>query len=104
PRSSNAAAAPGALMCGSISVMNTSRVFMLASDHRWQWQEWCDKNGVARERIAEVKGLVLNAFLQAREASDEVRRYGALLLDNQYASTAMAEAMARGIPVGAPVE
>jgi len=77
---------------------------MLASDHRWQWQEWCDTNGVARERIAEVKRLVLNAFLQAREASDEVRRYGALLLDNQYASAAMTEAMARGIPVGAPVE
>lgn len=77
---------------------------MLASDHRWQWQEWCDKNSVARDRIAEVKGLVLEAFLHAREASDEVRRYGALLLDNQYSSAAMADAMARGIPVGAPVE
>jgi 5-dehydro-2-deoxygluconokinase len=77
---------------------------MLASDHRWQWQEWCDKNSVARDRIAEVKGLVLDAFLQARERSDEVRQYGALLLDNQYASAAMADAMGRGIPVGAPVE
>jgi 5-dehydro-2-deoxygluconokinase len=77
---------------------------MLASDHRWQWQEWCDKNSVARDRIAEVKGLVLDAFLQARERSHEVRQYGALLLDNQYASAAMADAMGRGIPVGAPVE
>ena len=77
---------------------------MLASDHRWQWQEWCDRNSVARERIAEVKLLVLEAFLRAREASDEVRRHGALLLDNQYAAGVMADAMARGIPVGAPVE
>jgi 5-dehydro-2-deoxygluconokinase len=84
--------------------MNTSRVFMLASDHRWQWQDWCDKNGVAHERISEVKGLVLEAFLQARGRSDQVRTYGALLLDNQYSAEAIARAMALGIPVGAPVE
>lgn len=77
---------------------------MLASDHRWQWQEWCERNTVPTGRIGEVKQLVLDAFLQARETSDEVRRYGALLLDNQYASAAMAAAMAQGIPVGAPVE
>ena len=84
--------------------MNTSRVFMLASDHRWQWQEWCDKNDVSHERISEVKRLVLEAFLQARERSNQVRDYGALLLDNQYSAEAMARAMALGIPVGAPVE
>ena len=77
---------------------------MLASDHRWQWQEWCDKNAVARERISVVKALVFDAFLQAREQSDDVRQYGALLLDNQYGADTMAKAMARGIPVGAPVE
>ena len=77
---------------------------MLASDHRWQWQEWCDRNAVDRARIAEVKALVLEAFLQARERSEDVRKYGALLLDNQYASGVMTDAMARGIPVGAPVE
>ena len=77
---------------------------MLASDHRWQWEEWCGKNGEPRGRISEVKGLVLDAFLQARERSDDVREYGALLLDNQYAAGVMADAMARGIPVGAPVE
>jgi len=84
--------------------MNTSRVFMLASDHRWQWEEWCDRHHVARTRISEVKALVLDAFLEARERSSEVRRFGALLLDNQYAAGAMAGAIQRGIPVGAPVE
>jgi len=77
---------------------------MLASDHRWQWQEWCDRNDVARERISEVKMLVLDAFLHARERSDDVRNYGALLLDNQYSADAIARAMGLGIPVGAPVE
>jgi 5-dehydro-2-deoxygluconokinase len=77
---------------------------MLASDHRWQWEEWCGTNAAPRSRISEVKGIVLDAFLQARERSDDVREYGALLLDNQYAAGVMANAMAKGIPVGAPVE
>jgi 5-dehydro-2-deoxygluconokinase len=85
-------------------MMNTSRVFMLASDHRWQWAEWCAGHDVDTRRISEVKTLVLDAFLQAREQSDDVRQYGALLLDNQYAADAISEAMRRGIPVGAPVE
>jgi 5-dehydro-2-deoxygluconokinase len=84
--------------------MNTSRVFMLASDHRWQWQEWCDRNDVPHQRISEVKRLVLEAFLQARERSEQVRNHGALLLDNRYSAESMARAMALGIPVGAPVE
>jgi 5-dehydro-2-deoxygluconokinase len=84
--------------------MNTSRVFMLASDHRWQWQEWCASHAVEASRISEVKRLVFEAFLQAREQSDDVRRHGALLLDNQYAADAIAEAIRLGIPVGAPVE
>ena len=77
---------------------------MLASDHRWQWEEWCAAHAVDTARICEVKNLVLEAFLQAREESDAVRRYGALLLDNQYAAGAMSKAIGLGIPVGAPVE
>ncbi len=87
-----------------LDMFNTSRVFMLASDHRWQWEEWCDKAGVPRERITEIKGLVFEAFMRARARSDEVRANGALLLDNQYGSPAIRRAMAHGIPVGAPVE
>ena len=77
---------------------------MLASDHRWQWEEWCDTAGVSRDRIAEVKGLVFDAFMRARGRSEEVRRNGALLLDNKYGAEAMRRAMAEGISVGAPVE
>ena len=84
--------------------MNLSRIFLLASDHRWQWEEWCDAAGVARPRIAEAKQLVVQAFVRARERSDEVRRDGALLLDSQYGAEAVAAAKRAGIPVGTPVE
>lgn len=85
-------------------MLHTSRVYMLASDHRWQWEEWCDTAGVARPRIAEIKGLVFDAFVRARERSEDVRRHGALLLDDKYGAASIARAIAAGIPVGGPVE
>ena len=54
---------------------------MLAADHRWQWEEWCDRSGVARSRIPEAKAVAVEGFLRARERSEAVRRHGALLLD-----------------------
>jgi myo-inositol catabolism protein IolC len=84
--------------------MDVSRVYMLASDHRWQWEKWCDTSGVPRPRIAEVKGLVVDAFAVARDRSPDVARHGALLLDAIYGADAMARARAAGIPVGAPAE
>lgn len=84
--------------------MKLPRIYMLASDHRWQWEEWCDGAGIHRERIAEVKGLVFQAFARARERSDDVRRFGALLLDGTYGAAAVAAARAAAIPVGTPVE
>ena len=84
--------------------MNLSRIYMLASDHRWQWEEWCDNAGVPRPRIAEAKRLVFDAFARARERSDDVRRFGALLLDSTYGADAVEAARSSGIPVGTPVE
>ena len=84
--------------------MDVSRVYMLASDHRWQWEQWCDTSGVPRSRIAEVKGLVVDAFFVARERSPEVARHGALLLDTIYGANAIASARAAAVPVGVPVE
>ena len=77
---------------------------MLASDHRWQWEEWCDTAGIPRARIAEAKALVFAGFTRARERSDDVRRYGALLLDAAYGGSAVNAARRAGIPVGTPVE
>jgi 5-dehydro-2-deoxygluconokinase len=84
--------------------MNTSRVYMLASDHRWQWEEWCDRERVARTRIREVKSIVVRAFMSSRAESTDVARFGALLLDRVYGTDAVADAQAAGIPVGTPVE
>ena len=77
---------------------------MFAADHRWQWEEWCDSAGIGRARIPEVKRLVLDAFLRARDRSEDVRRYGSLLLDNTYGGEAVKLASAAGVPVGTPVE
>src|SRR4051794_27679097 len=93
-----------AVICGSISAMNPSRVFMLASDHRWQWEEWCDANRVDRTRIAEIKQLVLDAFLRARDRSEVVRKFGSILLDNQYGAESVRRARHAGLQVGTPVE
>ena len=84
--------------------LNCSRVYMLASDHRWQWEEWCDTTQVPRGRIPEIKSLVVDAFLRARDRSDDVRRYGSVLLDNKYGAEAVARAQAAHVPVGTPVE
>jgi 5-dehydro-2-deoxygluconokinase len=85
-------------------MLNTSRVYMLASDHRWQWEEWCDAAEVPRPRISDIKRLVFEAFVRARERSDDVRQHGALLLDDKYGSASVARAKAAGVPVGGPVE
>ncbi len=61
--------------------MNTDRVYMLAADHRWQWEEWCDARSMPRTRIAEVKRLAYDGFLLARDRSAAVRECGALLID-----------------------
>jgi myo-inositol catabolism protein IolC len=85
-------------------MLNRDCVYMLAADHRWQWDEWCDAHAVARSRIGEVKRLAYEGFLQARAESVAVREYGALLIDEQYASAVIADALRAGIEVGTPAE
>ena len=77
---------------------------MLAADHRWQWEEFCDARSLPRERISEVKRLAYHAFLRAREQSTAVRESGALLVDQQYSSAVIAEALETGLTVGTPAE
>jgi 5-dehydro-2-deoxygluconokinase len=79
-------------------------VYMLAIDHRWQWNEWCDKHGVDRARIPEIKRLAADAFLRAREASEDVRRSGALLVDLIYGREAFDHVRRAGAPAGNPAE
>jgi len=84
--------------------LSPDRVYMLAADHRWQWEEFCDKRSLPRERIHDVKRLAGDAFLLARERSAAARDFGALLIDEQYASGVIARSIAAGLNVGTPAE
>lgn len=44
---------------------------MLAADHRWQWEEWCDQQRVARSRIPDTKRVALDGLLAARRRSTD---------------------------------
>lgn len=85
-------------------MVNQERVYILAADHRWQWEEWCAKAGLPAARISEVKGLIFEAFMQARERSPSVRRFGSLLLDIVYAAPYVERALDQGISVATPAE
>src|SRR5690349_21395277 len=87
---------------GLEALVTGGRVYMLAADHRWQWEAWCREADVPFERIREVKALIFDAFATARERSGDVRQYGSLLLDLVYASAQVERALAMGIPVATP--
>jgi 5-dehydro-2-deoxygluconokinase len=84
--------------------LNADRVYMLAADHRWQWEEFCDTHALPRERIREVKRLAGDGFLLARQRSAAARDFGALLIDEQYASAVIAGMLKAGVAVGTPAE
>jgi 5-dehydro-2-deoxygluconokinase len=79
-------------------------VYMLAIDHRWQWEEWCDANSVDRSRIPTVKDLAAEAFLESRRRSSAVRTSGALLVDLTYGRAAFEAVQHAGAVVGTPAE
>ena len=85
-------------------MLNPDRVYMLAADHRWQWEEFCDQRALPRERIPEVKRLAFDGFLLARTRSAAVRDFGALLIDAQYSAAVIADAMTADLDVGTPAE
>jgi len=85
-------------------MLNPHRVYMLAADHRWQWEQFCDARSLPRERIHDVKRLARDGFLLARERSAAAREFGALLIDEQYSSAVIADALTAGLNVGTPAE
>ena len=85
-------------------MLNANRVYMLAADHRWQWEEFCDQRSLPRERIRDVKRLAADGFRLARDRSAAARDFGALLIDEQYSSAVIAEALEAGLTVGTPAE
>ena len=85
-------------------MLHADRVYMLAADHRWQWEEFCDARSLPRERIRDVKRLAMDGFALARERSAAVRDSGALLIDEQYASAVIAKGLNAGLTIGTPAE
>jgi len=85
-------------------LLNPNRVYMLAADHRWQWEEFCDARSLPRERIRDVKRVAYDGFRRAREQSPAARDFGALLIDEQYSSPVIAEALSAHLTVGTPAE
>jgi myo-inositol catabolism protein IolC len=85
-------------------MLNKDRVYMLAADHRWQWEEWCDARQIPRTRIGDAKRVAYDGFLLARDRSPAVREFGALLVDAQYAAPVIADALKAGLDVGTPAE
>jgi 5-dehydro-2-deoxygluconokinase len=85
-------------------MLHRDRVYMLAADHRWQWEEFCVTHSLPRERITEVKRLARDGFLLARERSAAARDFGALLIDEQYSSAVIADLLNAGVTVGTPAE
>ena len=77
---------------------------MLAADHRWQWEEFCDARSLPRERIRDAKRVAYEGFVRAREQSAAARQFGALLIDEQYSSAVIADALKAGLAVGTPAE
>ncbi|MCU1383345.1 MAG: putative IolC myo-catabolism protein [Acidobacteria bacterium] len=85
-------------------MFHPDRVYMLAADHRWQWEEFCDARALPRERIRDVKRLAADGFLLARDRSAAAREFGALLVDEQYSSAVIADMLEAGVAVGTPAE
>src|SRR3954463_7780527 len=85
-------------------MLNSDRVYMLAADHRWQWEEFCDTRSIPRDRIPDVKRLAGSGFILARSRSAAAREFGALLVDEQYSSAMIADLLNAGIPGGTPAE
>ena len=79
-------------------------VYMLAVDHRWQWEDWCDNAGVEHARIPGVKTLAADAFLDACAQDARIASHGALLIDALYATPQVDRLMAVGATVGTPAE
>ena len=59
----NCRVSSASVLRGRLPMLNSECVYMLAADHRWQWEEWCDARSIPRTRIPEVKRLASDGFL-----------------------------------------
>ena len=78
--------------------------FILAADHRTQFEDYVREHRVDSARISQFKRLIVRAAAAAREKDSRLLTEGGLLLDRVYGEDAIADARAAGIPCGEPIE
>lgn len=76
--------------------------FILAFDHRTQFEQACDDVGRARNIISAFKQQVFAGFMQVRQAYPDLNL--AILVDREYGAEVLSEATMAGVQVGAPIE
>jgi len=75
-------------------------VCALAFDHRSQFEEIADRNGVTRDRITDFKSLVCEAALRAEAGAGHT----GVLVDGRYGANSLARVTGSGNWVARPVE
>ena len=78
--------------------------FILAADHRTQFEDHARAHHVDPARIREFKRLVVRAAIAARDREPRLRADGGLLLDRVYGAEALDDARRAGIACGEPIE
>lgn len=87
----------------SIKRKQWSNLCVFAFDHRPQFFELAQQNGVPESRISQLKSLLVKAVAETEEANHLQGRIG-ILVDDRYGEDAMYAATGRGWWIGRPVE
>lgn len=78
-------------------------LFVLAFDHRSQFEQLADAHGADRQRIGHFKSLVVDAVARVADELGLSDRMG-VLIDGRYGEEALSRAANRGWWIGRPVE
>jgi 5-dehydro-2-deoxygluconokinase len=78
--------------------------FILAADHRWQFDDYAREHQVDPGEVRRFKRLIVAAMIEAREKDARAREHGGILLDSRFGSPAIEDAKQAGIPCGEPIE
>jgi len=67
--------------------MDVSRVYLLASDHRWQWEAWCDATAIGRTVFWGPGTAYLTGKIPAADAIEAMASTYLSLVDQWIASS-----------------
>ena len=81
---------------------NKKDIFILAFDHRWQFEQSCEEVGRARNLISAFKSQVFSGFKMAKQNNKD--KHLAILIDPIYGEEVLKESSYLDIQVGVPIE